>query len=108
MENATRLQCKALRGREKSRRRRNNAKQWKKQCAEQSKRSEIRASVPTSCRDAGRQATALRASRCQLDRVRSQDLRMSLGAIPGGRDSHTSETRISAIADLVRRQAKEK
>jgi hypothetical protein len=29
MENASRLQCKALRGREKSRRRKNNGYQWK-------------------------------------------------------------------------------
>jgi len=43
MENARQLQCKALRGREKIRRRRNNGKQWKKQCAKQSEQSDIRA-----------------------------------------------------------------
>jgi hypothetical protein len=48
MELRSRLQCKALTGREKSRRRKNNGKQckeqweqWKKQCEEQWKRSEI-------------------------------------------------------------------
>jgi hypothetical protein len=43
MENARQLQCKSLRRREKSRRRNNNGKQWKKQCEEQWKQSEIRA-----------------------------------------------------------------
>jgi hypothetical protein len=43
MENASQIQCKALNGREKSRRAGNNGKQWKKQCAEQWKQSEIRA-----------------------------------------------------------------
>ncbi|HEY4918850.1 MAG TPA: hypothetical protein VII40_01970 [Xanthobacteraceae bacterium] len=43
MEKAGQLQCNALRGLQKSRRRRNNGKQWKKQCAEQWKQSEIRA-----------------------------------------------------------------
>jgi hypothetical protein len=42
MENAHQLQCKALRGQEKSSRRKNNGKQWKKQCEEQWKQSEIR------------------------------------------------------------------
>jgi hypothetical protein len=37
MENARQLQCKALCELEKSRRRKNNCEQWKKQCAEQSK-----------------------------------------------------------------------
>jgi hypothetical protein len=41
MENARQLQGKALRQQEKSRRRRNNGEQWKKQCAEQWKQSEI-------------------------------------------------------------------
>jgi hypothetical protein len=36
-ENARQLQCKALRELEKSRRRKNNCKQWKKQFTEQSK-----------------------------------------------------------------------
>jgi hypothetical protein len=39
------LQCNPLQEREKSRRRRNNGEQWKKQCAEQWKQSEIRASA---------------------------------------------------------------
>jgi hypothetical protein len=43
MENTRQLQCKALRELEKSRRRNNNGEQWKKQCAEQWKQSEIRA-----------------------------------------------------------------
>jgi hypothetical protein len=42
MENARHLQCKALRELEKSRRRNNNDKQWKKQCAKHSERSEMR------------------------------------------------------------------
>jgi hypothetical protein len=42
MENARQLQCKALQRRQKSRRRGNNGKQWKKQCAEQWKQSKIR------------------------------------------------------------------
>jgi hypothetical protein len=40
MGNATDLQCKALRRREKSRGAKNNGEQWKKQCAEQWKQSE--------------------------------------------------------------------
>jgi hypothetical protein len=40
MENARQLQCKALRGREKNGRRKNNGKQWKEQCAEQSEQSD--------------------------------------------------------------------
>jgi hypothetical protein len=43
MENARQLQCKALRRREKSRGAKNNGEQWKKQCTEQWKQSEIRA-----------------------------------------------------------------
>src|SRR5205085_11240262 len=42
------LQCKALRRLQKSRRRRNNGEQWKKQCAEQWKQSEIRARADPS------------------------------------------------------------
>src|ERR1700722_13588468 len=64
MENAGQIQCKSLKGRKKSRRRRNNGKQWKKQCAEQCEQSEIRARSTSGC-EAGRQATALRASRCR-------------------------------------------
>jgi hypothetical protein len=41
MGNALQLQCKALRRLEKIRRRKNNGKQWKKQCAEQSKHSDL-------------------------------------------------------------------
>jgi hypothetical protein len=43
MENASRLQCKPLCKREKSRRRKNNGKTMEKQCEEQWKQSEIRA-----------------------------------------------------------------
>ena len=46
MENADQIQCKALKWRKKSRRRRNNGKQWKKQCAEQWEQSKIRARDP--------------------------------------------------------------
>jgi hypothetical protein len=42
------LQCKALRRREKSRGAKNNGEQWKKQCAEQWKQSEIRARADAS------------------------------------------------------------
>jgi hypothetical protein len=42
MENARQLQCKALRRQEKSRRRKNNGKQWKKQCEKQWKHWDIR------------------------------------------------------------------
>jgi hypothetical protein len=48
MENARQLQRKALRRREKRRRRKNNEKTMKKQCAEQWKRSEIRARADAS------------------------------------------------------------
>jgi hypothetical protein len=48
MGNSTELQCKALRQREKSRRRKNNREQWKKQCAEQWKQSDIRARADAS------------------------------------------------------------
>jgi len=60
MENAGQLQCKALGRLEKIHRRKNNEEQWKKQWAEQSEQSEIRASACV-CLDPGRQATALRA-----------------------------------------------
>src|ERR1700722_17053359 len=46
MENRRQLQCKALRRREKSRQRRNNGKQWKKQCAETMETVELRARNP--------------------------------------------------------------
>jgi hypothetical protein len=52
MENARQLQCKPLRELEKIRRRKNNGKQWKKQCAEQWKQSEIRASADVRLRPA--------------------------------------------------------
>jgi hypothetical protein len=42
MKNARQLQYKPLRGLEKISRRKNNGKQWKKQCAEQWKLSDIR------------------------------------------------------------------
>jgi len=35
MENARQLQCNILKRQEKSRRRKNNGEQWKKQCEEQ-------------------------------------------------------------------------
>ena len=54
MKNARQLQYKALRELEKISRRRNNGKQWKKQCAEQSEQSGIRASADVGL-DAGRQ-----------------------------------------------------
>jgi DNA-binding TFAR19-related protein (PDSD5 family) len=41
MENIRQIQCKALGELEKIRRRKNNEEQWKKQCAEQWKQSEI-------------------------------------------------------------------
>jgi hypothetical protein len=45
MKNARQLQCKALCRLQKSRRRKNNGKQWKKQWAEQSEQSENPASA---------------------------------------------------------------
>jgi hypothetical protein len=48
MEIARQLQCKALRQQEKNRPRRNNEEQWKKQCAEQWKQSDIRARADAS------------------------------------------------------------
>jgi len=62
MENVRQLQCKALRRLQKIHRRKNSGEQWKKQCAERSEQSEIRASACVWL-DAGTQATALRASR---------------------------------------------
>jgi hypothetical protein len=57
MENARQLQCKALQRREKSRRRNNNGKQWKKQCAEQWK-SDIRAHADPSPKQIARRREA--------------------------------------------------
>jgi hypothetical protein len=51
MENARQLQCKALRELEKSRRRKNNEKQWKKQCAKQWNRWPQAPCIAPSCRD---------------------------------------------------------
>jgi hypothetical protein len=78
MENARQLQCKALSELEKSRRRKNNGKQWKKQCAEQWKRSEIRARPD--------------ASPGHIDTPQKQS------PAAERRRAHTSKTRISAIA----------
>jgi hypothetical protein len=52
----------------------NNGKTMKKQCAEQWRQSEIRARADVRF-DRGRQATMLRASRCQTDRVRWRNMR---------------------------------
>jgi hypothetical protein len=78
MENARQLQCKALSELEKSRRRKNNGKQWKKQCAEQWKRLEIRARPD--------------ASPGHIDTPQKQS------PAAERRRAHTSKTRISAIA----------
>src|ERR1700756_2425036 len=78
MENARQLQCKALRRREKSRRRRNNGEQWKRQCAEQWKQSEIRARAD--------------ASPGHIDTPQKQS------PAAERRRAHTSKTRISTIA----------
>ena len=78
MENARQLQCKALRRREKSRRRRNNGEQWKKQRAGQWKQSEIRARAD--------------ASPGHIDTPQKQS------PAAERRRAHTSKTRISAIA----------
>ena len=72
------LQCKALRRREKSRRRRNNGEQWKKQGAEQWKQADIRARAD--------------ASPGHIDTPQKQS------PAAERRRAHTSETRISAIA----------
>jgi hypothetical protein len=50
MAKARQIQCKALQQREKSRRQKNNGKQWKKQCAEQWKQSDIGACADASPR----------------------------------------------------------
>src|SRR4029077_5413656 len=78
MGNERQLQCKALRRREKSRRRGNNEEQWKEQCAEQWKQSEIRARADVS---AG-----------HIDTPKKKP------PAAERRRAHTSETRISAIA----------
>jgi hypothetical protein len=78
MENARQLQCKALRELEKSRRRKNNGEQWKKQCAGQWKQSEIRARAD--------------ASSGHIDTPQRQS------PAAERRRAHTSKTRISAIA----------
>jgi hypothetical protein len=71
------LQCKTLRGREKSRRRKNNGEQWKNN-ASSDRNNEVR-------------NQRWRSTRQQKPAVSS-----------GGRRSHKSETRISAFADLSR------
>ena len=78
MEIARQLQCKALRSREKSRRRNNNGKQWKKQCAEQWKQSDIRARADASPGHIGTHKNKSPAAE--------------------RRRAHRSKTRISAIA----------
>src|SRR4029077_1701993 len=78
MGNERQLQCKALRRREKSRRRGNNEEQWKEQCAEQWKQSEIRARADVS---AG-----------HIDTPKKKP------PAAERRRAHTFKTRISAIA----------
>src|SRR5262249_19632881 len=78
MENSRQLQCNSLRRREKSRRRKNNGKQWKKQCAEQWKQSGIGARSD--------------ASPGQIDTAQKQS------PAAERRRAHTSRTRISTIA----------
>src|SRR5262249_31960289 len=72
------IQCKALRRREKSRRRRNRGEQWKKQGAEQWKQAEIRARAD--------------ASPGHIDTPHKES------PAAERRRAHTSKTRISAIA----------
>ena len=79
MEIARQLQGKALRRREKNRRRRNNEEQWKKQCAEQWKQSDIRARADASPGHIGAH-------------------RNKSPAAERRRAPHRSKTRISAIA----------
>lgn len=90
------LQCKALQGRQKSRRRRNNGKQWKKQCAEQSKQSEY----GSTCTTVRREAADILA-RAPRGHEKSPPISR------GGRHSQKPETRIPAIADLARKCKRE-
>jgi hypothetical protein len=60
MENRRQLQCKALRGREKSHRRRNNGNNGKNNAQNNGNSRNSRAESTSDC-DAGRQATVLRA-----------------------------------------------
>ena len=80
MENPRQLQCKALRELEKSRRRKNNGKQWKKQCAKQWNRCPQNPASPGHVQTPQKQSPA--AAR---------------------RRAHISETRISAIAHWAAR-----
>jgi hypothetical protein len=61
MENATRLQCKALREREKQRRRKNNGYQWKSNAKNNGNNEKYRRVTTSGC-DAGGQAMELRTS----------------------------------------------
>src|ERR1700722_9436406 len=81
MENRGQLQCKALQRQEKRRQGKNNGKQWKKQCEEQWKQSEIGRLSTSGC-STGRQTAAPRARRCQAERAGWQSLRIRLGGIP--------------------------
>jgi hypothetical protein len=88
MAKARQLQCKALRELEKSRRRKNNGKQWKKQCAEQWKQSDIRAGAD--------------ASPGHIDTHKNKS------PAAERRRAYTSRTRISAIADFGRKGKRKK
>ena len=80
MENPRQLQCKALRELEKSRRRKNNGKQWKKQCGKQSNRCPRAPASPGHVQTSQKQSPAAERRR-----------------------AHISETRISAIAHATAR-----
>jgi hypothetical protein len=79
MEKASRLQCNALRERQKSRERKNNGKQWKSN-AQSNGNSRKSLRVLTSGCDAARRPTAQRASCCPSGPGLLAGWRVSLGA----------------------------
>jgi hypothetical protein len=78
MEKAGQLQCNALRGLQKSRRRRNNGKQCKNNAQNNGNSRKSGREATSGCIA---KATELGASRRQVDGACSQDLSMSLGEI---------------------------
>jgi hypothetical protein len=68
MEKARQLQCKSLRGRKKSRRRKNNGYQWKNNAKNNGNNEKNRGRTTSDC-NVGRSAMTLGAHRRQTNRV---------------------------------------
>src|SRR5262249_39032876 len=81
MENTRQIQCKALDELEKIRRRKNNEEQWKKQCAEQWKQSEIGVNADARLDGRARGATPQRESGVAMKRPADAQRRATVAQI---------------------------